>query len=68
MFALTILSPCILESCMKMKINVNFFPHFFAVPQKVLYGFLRPTLDDSTIKKCENENLSFSLRMGSGRE
>ena len=28
-----------------MKINVNFFPHFFAVPQKVLYGFLRPTLN-----------------------
>ena len=70
---LTFIDPFISESCIKIKIKLNcyFHPSMWCLKRfyEGLKGFkgLHKTFR-STTKKCENENLIFSLRPGLGRE
>ena len=56
---LTLPVPCISESCIKMKINVNFYFHTSSWRLKRFYEGLRGLRKTfwGTAKKCENKNL-----------
>ena len=58
---LTLPTPCISESCIEIKIKLNFYFHTSLRCLKTFWG---------TTKKCEKKkfNLFFSLRPGLGRE
>ena len=69
---LTLPAPCIFESCIEIKINLNFYFHTSLWCLKRFYEGLKglhKTFRDTTTK-CENKKfkLIFSLRPGSGRE
>ena len=53
---LTLLAPCTLEICIKIKMNLNFYFRTSFLRLKRFY--------ESTTKKCENEKF-FSFRLGS---
>ena len=61
---LTLLAPCIFKSCIKIKINLNFYFHTSLWYLKRFYEDLK-----GTTKKCENKNfkLIFSISPESER-
>ena len=64
------LSPRILESWIKIKINLNFYFHTSLWCLKRFYEDLKGLQKTfrGTKKKCQNKNLIFSLRPGSGQK
>ena len=69
---LTLSAPCISESCIKIKINLNFYFHTSLCCLKRFYEDIKGLHKtfSGTAKKSENKNLSwfFSPRPGLGRK
>ena len=66
---LTLLAPCLSESCIKIKINLNSYFHLSLWCRKRFFEDLKGVHKtfSGTTKKCENKNLSkFSLCAESG--
>ena len=58
---LTLNDPCISESCIKIKIKLNFYFHTLLRCLKRFYEGLFHKTFCGTTKKCENEKLIFFL-------